>query len=207
MPARESPSGSPSTRTVPLYIYKTLDSFTVHMDAYVRETFAEGIYGWQVTDCLVTMTECVYAIPDGPPSRQGRSTPADFRKLTPIVAMRALEEAGTAVCEPTVRAGLDVPAESVGAVMSAVCRLGGEVETSLQRGALATIESTLPAARVNELQRLLPGLAGGEGVLESSFAGYRPVVGQPPIRRRTTPDPRNRAEYLMHLARRVKGAG
>jgi ribosomal protection tetracycline resistance protein len=195
-------------RTIPLYLYKTVESFTEHIGRYVRETLREGIFGWQVTGCAVTMVECTYSVPDGPPSRRGPlSTPADFRKLTPIVTMRALEEAGTAVCEPTVRAALEVPADAMGTVMSAVGRLGGGVETSSQRGPLATIESTLPAARVNELQRQLPGLTGGEGVLESRFAGYRPVVGEPPIRRRTTPDPRNSAEYLMHLARRVRGAG
>jgi predicted membrane GTPase involved in stress response len=35
------------------------------------------------------------------------------------------------------------------------------------------------------LQRQLPALTGGEGVLESSFAGYQPVSGDQPTRRRT----------------------
>jgi ribosomal protection tetracycline resistance protein len=62
----------------------------------------------------------------------------------------------------------------------------------------------LPAARAGALQRQLAGLTGGEGVLESSFAGYQPVGGDPPTRRRTTPNPLNRKEYLMHLAQRVE---
>ena len=45
---------------------------------------------------------------------------------------------------------------------------------------------------------------GGEGVLESSFAGYEPVLGDQPARRRTTPNPLNLEEYQMHLARRVQ---
>ena len=82
-------------RTVPLYIYKTLESFTEHMDEYVREALREGLFGWQVTDCVVTMTKCAYSVPDGPPSRRGPlSTAADFRKLTPLVLMQALERAG-----------------------------------------------------------------------------------------------------------------
>jgi ribosomal protection tetracycline resistance protein len=43
-------------------------------------------------------------------------------------------------------------------------------------------------------------------VLESSFAGYQPVNDEPPTRRRTTANPLNREEYLMHLARRITGA-
>ena len=40
----------------------------------------------------------------------------------------------------------------------------------------ATIEALVPAARVERVQLELPGLTHGEGVLESSFAGYRPAV-------------------------------
>ena len=60
----------------------------------------------------------------------------------------------------------------------------------------------MPAARADELQRQLPALTGGEGVLESSFAGYAPVSGEQPTRRRTTANPLNFAEYMMDLAGR-----
>ena len=191
-------------RTVPLFVYKTVESFTEHMREYVRQTLHEGLAGWQVSDCIVTMTECTYSIPDGPPSRRGNpSTAADFRKLTPIVVMRALKDAGTVVCEPTLRVSLEIPTETIGAVMPELARLGAAVETPALQGRLSTIETILPAARSHELQRRLPGLTGGEGVFESSFAGYRPANGDPPLRRRTTANPLNLGEYLMHLARRV----
>jgi ribosomal protection tetracycline resistance protein len=125
----------------------------------------------------------MYAIPDGPPSRRGRSTIADFRKLTPRVVEQALEAAGTAVCEPIVRATVELPAETLGAVMPALSRLGAAVESSTPRGALSLVEALVPATRTNELQRQLPGLTRGEGVLESTFAGYRPVLGEQPRRR------------------------
>jgi ribosomal protection tetracycline resistance protein len=191
-------------RTLPLYLYKTAESFTKNMSRYVRKTLEEGLFGWQVTDCIVTMTECTYSVPDGPPSRRGPlSTAADFRKLTPIVVMRALEQAGTVVCEPIVRAGLEIPTDTIGAVMPALVRLGAAVETPSLQGKLSTIELVLPATRANDLQRQLPRLTGGEGVLESGFAGYQPVRGDQPTRRRTTPNPLNLGEYVMHLARRV----
>jgi ribosomal protection tetracycline resistance protein len=70
---------------------------------------------------------------------------------------------------------------------------------------LSTIETTLPAARAQALQRELPILTSGEGVLDPSFAGYQPVSGDQPTRRRTTANPLNREEYLMRLARRTTG--
>jgi ribosomal protection tetracycline resistance protein len=191
-------------RTLPLYLYKTVESFEEHMGQYVRETLREGLFGWQVTDCIVTMTKCTYSVPDGPPSRRGPlSTAADFRKLTPLVLMQALEQAGTVVCEPIVRVSLEIPIGTIGSVMPALARHGAAVEPPSLQGKLSTIETVMPAALAHGLQRQLPGLTGGEGVLESSFAGYQPVSGDQPTRRRTTPNPLNLGEYMMHLARRV----
>ena len=121
-----------------------------------------------------------------------------YGRLTPIVLMQALERAGTVVCEPVLRVRLEVPAESLGAVLAALARLGAAAHQPAVQGDLTVMEAELPAAKAQEFQRELP-----EGVLESDFAGYQPVGGAPPTRRRLTPDPRNRAEYLMHLARRV----
>jgi ribosomal protection tetracycline resistance protein len=123
--------------------------------------------------------------------------------LTPIVLMEALADAGTAVCEPIVWARVEVPVAAVGALLPALARLDAAVEAPSLESTRATIEAELAAAKVHDLQRQLPALAAGEGVLETEFAGYRPITGEAPARRRTTPDPLNRAEYLMHLARRV----
>jgi len=182
-------------RAAPLYLYKTLESFGEHMDEYVRRTLREGLFGWEVVDCLVSMTRCSYSVPDGPPSRRGPlSTAADFRKLTPLVLMQALAEAGTIVCEPVVRGRLEIPPGSIGAVMGALGRIGAVVEAQALHGGVSTIEAVFPAARAHDLQRQLSGLAGGEGVLESSFVGYQPVTRHPPTRRRTARDSVDRIE-------------
>jgi ribosomal protection tetracycline resistance protein len=172
-------------RTTPLYVYKTFDGFAERMDQYVREALHEGLFGWDVTDCIVTMTRCTYSVPDGPPSRRGPlSMAADFRKLTPLVVKQALEHTGTVVCEPMAHVSVELPADSLGAVAAAMARLGAAVETPSLRGQLATIAAVLPTTQAQELQRQLPGLTSGEGVLDSSFAGYRPVSGEQPARRR-----------------------
>jgi ribosomal protection tetracycline resistance protein len=92
---------------------------------------------------------------------------------------------------------------SFGAVLAAVARLGGAVETPTQRGDLSVIETVLPATLARDPQRQLSGLTSGEAVLETSPAGYQPVNGTPPTRRRTMANPLNRDEYMMQLARRA----
>ncbi|WP_203917958.1 elongation factor G [Rugosimonospora africana] len=187
---------------VPLYVYKNLDNFTEYMGGYVRQTLREGRFGWQVTDCVVTMVDSGYSVADGPPSKRGPlSTPADFRNLTPLVLMRALERAGTVACEPMLRVSLEVPVWAMSAVLTALGRLGAAVRHQSVSGDLTTIETVMPAARTPHLQRRLPALTAGEGVLESTFDGYRPVHGDPPTRPRTTADPRHREEYLTSLTR------
>jgi ribosomal protection tetracycline resistance protein len=171
---------------VPLYVYKTLDAFRQHMSEYVREALRAGLFGWRVIDCVVTMTKCNYSIADGPPSRRGpTSTAADFRKLTPLVLQQALVHAGTVVCEPTVRARIEIPTEAIGGAMPALIRLGGTVGPPSARGRLSVLEASLPVTRADELRRQLPELTGGEGVLDATFAGYQPVSTEsPPVSRR-----------------------
>ena len=172
-------------RTMPLYIYKTAASFAASMTQYVAAALRRGRYGWPVTDIRVTMTECGYYIGDGTTKKvlpTPRSTAADFRKLTPLVLSQALDRAGTVVCEPMARSRLEVPAGRLGTVLSALARLGAAVDAPLPQGDLAVIEAVLPSALVHALQQQLPGLTGGEGVLETRFGGYRPVHGRPPVR-------------------------
>jgi ribosomal protection tetracycline resistance protein len=189
-------------RDAPLYTFKTFGAFVEHMGEYVRLALAEGLFGWQVTDCLVTVTEVAYSLADGPPSRRGpMPTARDLKRLTPIVLTQALAQAGTTVCEPVFRIAAEVPSEAIGQMLAALGRLGAGATTPSTRGELSVVEATLPASRVQELRRQLPGLTGGEGVIDSEFAGYQPVTGESPIRERLTPDPGNLEEYLAQVGR------
>ena len=159
-------------RSVPMYVYKTVASFAAMMTQYVRQALREGPRGWRVTDCIVTMNQCGYVSPS--------TTAAHFRKLTPLVLMAALDQAGTVVCEPMIRVSLEIPADTVRSVLAAVARLGGAAGTPALRAdldPLTVLETLLPAARAQELQRQLPGLTSGEGVADTSFGGYRPMAG------------------------------
>lgn len=167
---------------VPLHLYRSPDRFMEYMERYIRDALREGRFGWTVADCVVTLIHSQYGVADGPPSKRANTKQIDFRKLTPLVLRRALVAASTVVCEPTLRVALEVPAPTLQTVLSAIMRNGGSVETPALRGDLAVVESVLPAVRADELQRELPRLTSGEGVLERAFEGYRDVVGEQPRR-------------------------
>ncbi|MEV4888087.1 translation factor GTPase family protein [Nonomuraea sp. NPDC055795] len=169
----------------------------------VHETLRQGLRGWQVVDCVVTMTHSGY-YPRQSHAHQGfdksmSSTGADFRGLTPLVLMSALRRAGTRVCEPLHRFRLEIPADALGPVLPLLARLRAVPRTQSE----GVIEGEIPAANVHELQQQLPVLTRGEGVLESSFERHHEVSGAPPERERTDHNPLNRKEYLLHVERRV----
>jgi ribosomal protection tetracycline resistance protein len=130
------------------------------------------------------------------------STGSDFRNLTPLVVMSALREAGTTVHEPIHQFRLEVPATSLGAVVPTLARLRALVREQTAQAAACTLVGDIPAGNVHALRLDLPSLTGGEGLLESVFGRYEPVVGAPPTRTRTDANPLNREEYLLRIARR-----
>ena len=178
-------------RLIPLYLYKTPQVFISQMEANVHEALGEGLAGWQVTDCVVTMTECGYASP--------LTSAADFRRLTQLVLMTALERAGTWVCEPLAELSLDIPASTAQGVIAALGRLGGRVTGQFSANGVTRASAVLPVARVRSLQHQLPGLSMGEGVLESRPGGYQPVGENPPSRPRSSPSPLDRDAWLASL--------
>ena len=131
------------------------------------------------------MTECGYYASDGPTKPSGgttRTVAADFRKLTPFVLKRALEQAKTVVCEPMIRASAWRRPSEVGRHRYWPRWPGSAAWRERRpRGPddLTVLETLLPAARAQELQRRLPGLTSGEGVADTSFGGYRPMAGSP----------------------------
>lgn len=170
-------------------------SFHKAVEDTVKATLQQGLYGWQVMDCIVTMTHSGYS--------SVSSTAGDFRHLTPLVLMSALQQAGTRVYEPMHRFHLEIPADAFGRIVPVLAQLRAVPQTSAMRGSSCLLEGTIPAARVHELQQQLPALTRGEGVLESAFDRYQPVGGTTPTRPRSDHNPLNRKEYLLHVVRRV----
>jgi len=81
-------------------------AFFKAVEETVAETLRQGIHGWQVTDCVVSMTHSGYwprqSHAHAHFDKTMSSTAGDFRNLTPLVLMDALKLAGTTVYEPEI---------------------------------------------------------------------------------------------------------
>ena len=164
-------------------------AFHTAIEETVHATLEQGLHGWPVLDALVTLTHTGYASPV--------SAAGDFRKLTPLVLMAALSEAGTRVLEPVHTVELEVPAGAVPATLSAVAAVRG-VPEAVVAGDPTLVRAAVPATGLRGLGQALPGATHGLGTLTSQFGGYRPVTGAPPSRPRTDGNPLDRKEYLLH---------
>jgi ribosomal protection tetracycline resistance protein len=169
--------------------------FFAAVEQAVHSTLREGIHGWQVTDCVVTMTHSGFTPPP--------STAGDFRHLTPLVLMDALRRAGTRVYEPIHHFGLEIPPDTLGPTLAALAQLRAVAHTTHVQDTVCRLDGDIPAAHVHRLQAHLPTLTRGEGVLETAFDRYEPVRGHVPARPRTDHNPLNRKEYLLHVQRLV----
>ncbi len=183
-------------------------SFFRAVEETVHATLLQGLNGWQVTDCVVSMTRSGYwarqSHSGGVFDRSMSSTAADFRNLTPLVLMAALKQAGTTVYEPVHRFHLELPADTVGPVLPVLAGFAAVPEVPSLRDGRCTMAGEIPAARVHQLQQRLPALTRGEGVLECCFQSYRRAGVPVATRPRTDHDPLNRREYLLHVVRRVQ---
>ncbi|MEV4703107.1 translation factor GTPase family protein [Actinoplanes sp. NPDC049316] len=167
-------------------------AFHVATEEAVRRTLDQGLYGWEVLDCTVTVTRIGWKSPT--------STAADFRGLAPVVLLRALQRAGTRVHEPCHTVELEVPGEALSTVLGALSGLGAEISGTVPRADGWVVTGELPSRLVQELTRALPGLTHGEGALWSRPGRDRPVRGPAPVRPRLDGDPLDREAYLRFLA-------
>ncbi len=177
---------------IPIHVFKTVDAFYDAVEAAVHATLSEGLHGWQVTDCHVTLTDAGFV---------AATIAADYRKATPLVLMRALRQARTAVCEPLRMIRVEAPSDTLGVVLGAAAEHRGELADPQLLERTCVITARLPATELHLFQQRVPELTRGEGHLESEPDGYRPVAGHPPQRPRSTPDPLRRDIYLRTVTR------
>ncbi|MFK4085434.1 GTP-binding protein [Kribbella sp. NPDC020789] len=182
-------------------------AFMKAVEETVRETLSQGLHGWAVPDARVFLTHSGYSARQSHShavfDKSMSSTAGDFRNLTPLVLIAALQQAGTTVHEPMHRFQLEIPTDATSAVLAALTRLRAIPDVPALAADTSILEGAIPAAAVYQLEQQLPSLTRGEGVLESTFSHYSPVTGRPPSRPRTDHNPLNRRDYLLHTQRRV----
>lgn len=157
-------------------------------------TLQQGLHGWEVTDCTLTLTRIGYLRP--------MTAAADFRNLTRMVVLQALQRAGSDVYEPSYTVEVEVPPDALSSVIGFLMSLGADLAQSTQAGSAWVIAGEIPARLLQDLASELPGLTHGEGTIWYEPGSDRRVRGQVPIRERFDGNPLDHDEYMRYLSNR-----
>lgn len=166
-------------------------TFQNAIEEAVLSTALQGLQGWEVTDMKVTLTHGEYD--------SVYSSPSDFRNLTPMVLMEALDNAKTLLLEPYYDFELNVPAYAAGRALSDLQRMRGEFTQPILTESQFKVAGLIPVDTSNNYPITLASYTEGKGVFHTRFYGYKEDylnLGKP--REKTTVDPLNKKLYLMH---------
>ncbi len=103
----------------------------------------------------------------------------EFQVSTPRVLMRELDGV---LCEPVEQLLIDVPEESMGAVMEKMGQRKGELQKMTPVGSRMRIEYLIPSRGLFGYRSEFLTDTKGEGILNTVFHGYAPFKGEIPRR-------------------------
>ncbi len=170
--------------SLPLAFHKAIEDT-------VFQTLKQGLYGWEVTDIIVTLTHTGYASPV--------TTASDFRNLTPLVLMDALKQAETYVYEPVNEFELTVPEHAISTAMYKLAAIPATFAEPIFNNDSYQLTGSLPVAKTENFKRMLHSFTEGEGIFTTKPAGFTKLTAPFPIRKRVDYNPLNRKDYLLHV--------
>ncbi|PFR44964.1 elongation factor G [Bacillus thuringiensis] len=170
--------------SLPLAFHKAIEDT-------VFQTLKQGLYGWEVTDIIVTLTHTGYASPV--------TTASDFRNLTPIVLMDALKQAETYVYEPVNEFELTVPEQAISTAMYKLAAVPATFAEPILYNNSYQLTGSLPVAKTENFKRMLHSFTEGEGIFTTKPAGFTKLMAPFPTRKRVDYNPLNRKDYLLHV--------
>ncbi|KFN03367.1 GTP-binding protein [Bacillus clarus] len=170
--------------SLPLAFHKAIEDT-------VFQTLKQGLYGWEVTDMIVTLTHTGYASPV--------TTASDFRNLTPLVLMDALKRAETCVYEPLNEFELTVPEHAISTAMYKLAAIPATFAEPMLHNDSYHLTGSLPVAKTENFKRMLHSFTEGEGIFTTKPAGFTKLKSSFPTRKRVDFNPLNRKDYLLHV--------
>ncbi|PEA77272.1 tetracycline resistance protein [Bacillus wiedmannii] len=170
--------------SLPLAFHKAIEDT-------VFQTLKQGLYGWEVSDIIVTLTHTGYASPV--------TTASDFRNLTPLVLMDALKHAETCAFEPVNEFELTVPEHAISTAMYKLAAIPATFSEPILNNGFYQLTGSLPVAKTENFKRILHSFTEGEGIFTTKPSGYTKLKAPFPTRKRVDYNPLNRKAYLLHV--------
>lgn len=169
----------------------------------IYKTLKEGLYGYEVHDCIVYLTHTEYwarqSASHGGFDKNMSSKGSDFRLLTPLVLMKALKKAGTHICEPYDELYIEIPKDSNNNILSLLSKNEMKISSQTFSEDIIRIKGEIPTSNLVNINEKFRDLTGGEGILMNEFLEYRKTYKKVSSKKRNYVNPLNRKEYLLSV--------
>ncbi len=170
---------------------KLFYKYQEHIKQSLVTCLEQGLYGWEVTDLKVTLTDGEH--------HTIHTHPLDFFVATPMAFMNGLQNCETKLLEPLLKLRITAPSEFVSRVIGDITMMRGSFESPVMHGTDFTIEAIVPAATSMDYPVRLRAQTSGKAKFASSFYGYN---DSPPdvraVAKRRGPDPRERSKWILY---------
>ncbi|MBI9014682.1 MAG: TetM/TetW/TetO/TetS family tetracycline resistance ribosomal protection protein [Clostridiales bacterium] len=160
----------------------------------ISKALREGLKGWEVTNAKVTIIEGAFNSVD--------STPSDYRDLTPIVVMEALNIADTKLLWPVNKFVMKIENKHYGKIMSDLLSMKATDIESKEDNNKFVITGKIPVETSLSYEKKFIAITSGMGMFSQVF--YKYVESPTDIfkeRQKNYVDPLNRGKYLLSKLR------
>ena len=145
-----------------------------------EKTFRGVLTGSDITDMKITVI--------GGRAHEKHTEGGDFREATYRAVRQGLMMAQSILLEPWLSLRAEVPAESVGRVLSDIQRMGGTAAIT-EAGTMSVAEGSVPASAAADYPADFTAAVHGAGHLELTFREYAPCLDPEPVIEAAAYDP------------------
>ncbi len=136
----------------------------------IPEALEQGIKGWQVTDCKITLVEGE--------DHNVHSRSGDFLIATPMALLNGLVESGTTLLEPIVSFKLNASIDLLGTISSDITKMRGTLNSPVIINDNFSLTGVIPAATSLKYPIELASKSGGRALFSSHLDSYQPCTDQ-----------------------------
>jgi ribosomal protection tetracycline resistance protein len=167
------------------------------IEATIESALKQGIKGWQVTDCKITLVEGE--------DHNVHSRSGDFIIATPMAIMNGLLESGTTLLEPIVSFSISAPVGLLGTITSDITKMRGVFESPQIENSYIKVAGKFPAATTINYPVRLASLSAGKAKLSTKLFAYKACTDeQGKVAQYRGVNPLDRDKWILYVRGALK---
>ncbi len=131
----------------------------------IEKALTQGIKGWQVTDCKITLVEGQ--------DHNVHSRSGDFIIATPMAIMNGLTQSGTTLLVPILAFYISASLDLLGTITSDITKMRGIFHSPDIQGESFTLKGTIPASTSMQYPIKLASISSGKAKLSTRLDSYQ----------------------------------